>query len=129
MFMSVIYSIALLAPAFFHFCHGANIPRPEGTLVNPPASLINSTRPLQDIQIQCRGLEYGFGLNYDSCQDALLTFTDRISTMPTTIRIGMRGFGGYDQTLPWEWVSRKLNPHWDSFLSGRLLSTITPLLT
>ncbi|KAL8665550.1 MAG: hypothetical protein Q9168_007672, partial [Polycauliona sp. 1 TL-2023] len=105
MFMSTLYSIALLTfPFYSFFCHAANIPRPDGTLANPPpTSQISGTRPLEDIQISCRGLEYGFDLDYSSCQDAFSTFKEQTSLLP--MRIGIRGTGPYSQVLPWKWVS------------------------
>ncbi|KAL8685527.1 MAG: hypothetical protein Q9218_007706 [Villophora microphyllina] len=88
------------------------IPPSDGSLVNTPAPLINISLPsagnpetpsLNDIQIQCRGRQFGFDLNYNSCLDAFGTFSQGHFENP--VQIGRRGTGSYARSLPWKWVS------------------------
>ncbi|KAL8751211.1 MAG: hypothetical protein Q9199_006580, partial [Rusavskia elegans] len=105
MFMIHVYSFALLAFRVL-LCQTANIPPKDGSLLNPPTPSTNETTtasPSNDIQIRCGGRQFGTNLDYDSCLDALHTFTKRDSPVP--IEIGRRNTGTYSHTLPWKWVS------------------------
>lgn len=78
----------------------AIIPSNDTRLFNPHTT---SSNIINEIQIQCRGRQYGTNLVYSSCLDAFFTFTKRNSLLP--LKIGTRNTGTYDRNLPWKWVS------------------------
>lgn len=92
------------------FSNALTIPT-EGTLVDTPAPLINITLAQSlnpaaspnDLQIDCRGSQYGTGLRYSSCLDAFRTFSHGQAVNPVQIR--RRGPGEAAHQLPWMWVS------------------------
>lgn len=111
MFLAITCPSLLLALQSI-LCNAATIPYGDGSLVDTPAPLINislpllrppATSPSNDIQVQCRGSQFGNGLSYSSCLDAFSTFKEGESS--ATILIGRRGTGVYVRYLPWKWVS------------------------
>ena len=109
-------TVTLLVFVFTGCCGAAFIPSSDGSqldthrpltnislaLAKPPTTLLSN-----DIQIQCRGSQFGFGLSYRSCLDAFSTFDEGASRVP--IRIGRRVTDGYARYLPWKWVSGRLS--------------------
>ena len=82
----------------------------DGTLLlDPPgpAPVLNQNGSVivktNDLQLQCRGGQFGDRLDYTACRDALGTFAKGDS--PLAMEIGRRGMGGYAVGLPWKWVS------------------------
>lgn len=121
------FDIALCTRALFisgvAFANGLTIPT-EGSLSNTPAPLINitippdanSATPSNDLQIQCRGSQYGSHLSYTSCLDAFSTFPHGGAV--NLVQIRRRGGPGLAaHKLPWRWISgmnmirRVLIPH------------------
>lgn len=111
MLLIFIRNVALLAGGVV-VTSGLTIPT-EGSLSDTPAPLIKIPLPLDtdppspsnDLEIQCRGSQYGTNLRYDSCLDAFRTFTHGAATNP--VHIGRRRDLGYTIGLPWKWVSGK----------------------
>ncbi|KAL8942545.1 MAG: hypothetical protein Q9216_001589 [Gyalolechia sp. 2 TL-2023] len=92
-------------------CTVLTFPTSEGSLVAIPAPLINISSPIDtnpstssnDIQIECRGSQYGTHIRYASCLDAFGTFKNGGTSNP--VRIGLRKTGtNYAQNLPWKWA-------------------------
>lgn len=84
----------------------------DGTLLlDPPgpAPVLNQNGSVMvkddELQLQCRGGQFGDQLDYTACRDALRTFTKGDS--PLAVEVGRRGMGGYGVGLPWKWVSGK----------------------
>ena len=94
----------------FFLCTTARFLSNDGS-PRPPSSLNESNTSLavsNDIQIQCRGRQFGSDLDYGSCLDAFRTFTLGYSPLP--VEIGRRNTGSYSHTLPWKWVSGMESP-------------------
>ncbi|KAI4266389.1 MAG: hypothetical protein L6R38_008776 [Xanthoria sp. 2 TBL-2021] len=125
MFMIHVCSFAILASRFL-LCQTANVPPNDGSLLDLPAPLINGTTtasPSNDIQIQCGARQFGTNLDYDSCLDALHTFTKGDSPVP--VEIGRRNTGAYSHTLPWKWVSGNGRCIFDIVMKGPTPSETT----
>ncbi|KAL8729981.1 MAG: hypothetical protein Q9181_004827 [Wetmoreana brouardii] len=108
------------------------MPANDGTLINAPAPLINlslysavppATPSPNDIQIQCRGRQFGTRLDYGSCLDAFRTFPYGHSDAP--VLIGRRGHGPYVRKLPWRLVSGDGRCVFDIVLKGTALQETT----
>ena len=82
----------------------------DGTLLlDPPgpAPVLNQNGSVMvktnELQLQCRGGQFGDQLDYTACRDAIRTFTSGDS--PLAMEIGRRGGRGVAYGLPWKWVS------------------------
>lgn len=113
MFVPPIYTILLLLVSYIlRYCAAARILPNDGSLLNPPAPspILNHNNASasvasNDLQLQCRGGQFGDQLDYAACRDALRTFTKGDS--PSAMEIGRRDRGRYAYNLPWKWVSGK----------------------
>lgn len=112
---SEILLLLLVTHILPYYCAAANsiFPKDGTLLLNTPAPspILHQNGSVMvednDLQLQCRGGQFGDQLDYTACRDALRTFTGGDS--PLAMEIGRRGMGRYAYNLPWKWVSGKAN--------------------
>ena len=110
MFLPPLSKTLLLVTCILPFyCAAAITILPDGgtlLLLNSPIlNHNNATASVasNELQLQCRGGQFGDQLDYTACRDAIRTFTGGSS--PLAMEIGRRVMGGYAVGLPWKWVS------------------------